>query len=250
MQLNRHARMFTKDGKTSEILKEAIASIPIKTKVFVIGGAARNAVYHSLFKKSLPQRDYDLLIIGNLDEFVKNLRKSKFVYGRIRRKDEIVLKKKLIPKPKSIIDYLFLDIHRTYESNILESLKENSAFTINGFAIPLKNYLEKNIKKLTALPTALEDLKNKQLILNIQGYKGHPGNLFACLRFISIGFKPPKKSDVRLLLEQLPQLEKGRFERNVKKVLDYVGGEKNARRLVKKLGIGINIFNMKELRNS
>ena len=249
MSLNNNTRVFTRGGKIADILKEVILSIPGKTKVYVIGGEARNAIYYDLFKKQLPQRDYDLLLIGDLDKFVKNLREYKFIYGKIRRKNEIVLKKKLIPKPKLITDYLMLDIHRNYESNIPKNLKENSAFTINGFAIPLRNYLDQDVRKhLIALTTALSDLKNRQLHLNVPGYIGHPGNLFACLRFMSIGFKPPKKREVKLLLEQLPKLEKWRFERNVKKVFDYVGGEKKARQLIKRLDIGIDIFDIKKLR--
>ncbi|MDP1694861.1 MAG: hypothetical protein Q8L34_04955 [Candidatus Woesearchaeota archaeon] len=249
MHLNNNTRVFTRDGKIAEILKEVILCIPRKTKVYVIGGAARNAIYYDLFKKSLPQRDYDLLFIGDSDKFVKDLRSYKFVYGKIRRKNEIVLKKKLVSKPKSITDYLVLDIHRSHKSNVLQNLKENSAFTINGFAIPLTDYLDKNIRKnLIALPSALKDLKNRQLRLTITGYKAHPGNLFACLRFVSVGFKPPITREVRLLLEQLPNLEKWRFKRNVNKIFDYVGGEQKARQLIKKLGIKIDIFNIKKLR--
>ncbi len=247
---NNNSRLFTKEGKTAEILKEVIVSIPVKTKIYLIGGAARNTIYFDLFKKSLPQRDYDILLIGRLDKFVNNLRKDhKFVYGKIRRKDEIVLKKKLVPNPQSITDYLVLDIHRSHEKNILKNLEKNSAFTINGFAIPLQHYFSKNTKKyLVELPGAVNDLKNHRLVLNISGYKGHSGNLFACLRFMSIGFTPPAKEGAALLLEQLPKLEKWRFERNVKKVFDYTGGEKRARQLARGLGVEIDIFNFERLK--
>lgn len=246
---NNNSRVFTKEGRTAEILKEVIVSIPSKTKVYVVGGAARNSIYYDLFKKPLPQRDHDLLLVGDLDKFVKTLRNHKFIYGKIRRKNEIVLKKKLIPNPKSITDYIVLDIHRSHESNILNNLKSNSAFTINGFAILLRNYLSKNIKKsLVVLPGAINDLKNHRLRLNISGYKRHPGNLFSCLRFMSIGFTPPNKKEIELLLEQLPKLEEWRFERNVKKVFGYTGGEKKARQLTKRLGVEIDIFNFKKLK--
>lgn len=247
---NNNARFFTKEGKTAEILKEVIASIPANTKIYLIGGAARNTIYFNIFKRPLPQRDYDLLLIGDLNKFVDNLRKDhKFVYGKIRRKDEVVLKKKLVPNPKSITGYMVLDIHRSHEKNVLKNLEKNSAFTINGFAIPLQNYFSNNIKKyLVELPGAGKDLKNHRLVLNISGYKGHPGNLFACLRFMSIGFTPPNKNSVALLLKQLPNLEKWRFERNVKKVFGYIGGEKRARQLVKRLGVKIDIFNFERLK--
>ena len=142
-----------------------------------------------------------------------------------------------------------MDIHRSHESNILKNLKLSSAFTINGFAIPLRQYLSKNIKKfLIALPGAEKDLKSHRLKLNITGYDKHPGNLYSCLRFMSIGFTPPDKKEIKLLLNQLPKLEDWRFERNVEKVFRYVGGEKKARRLVKRLGIKIDVFSFKKLK--
>jgi hypothetical protein len=247
---NHNSKLFTKEGKTAEILKEVIVSIPIKTKVYLIGGAARNTIYFDLFKKALPQRDYDILLIGDLDKFVDNLRKDyKFVYGKIRRKDEIVLKKKLVPNPQSITDYIILDIHRSHEKNVLKNLEKNTAFTINGFAIPLQNYFLKNFKKyLIELPGAVNDLENHRLVLNVTGYRGHHGNLFACLRFMSIGFTPPDKESVALLLKQLPKLEKWRFERNIKKVFGYAGGEKRARKLAKSLNLKIDIFNFETLK--
>jgi hypothetical protein len=236
-------RFFTREGKEVEILKEVISSIPPKTRIYLVGGAARNSIYYYLFKKSLPQRDYDLLLIGSFDEFIKNLRQNKFIFGKIRRKNEIVLKKKLIPYPKSVADYVVLDIHRSHEQSVIKNLKENSAFTINGFAIPLRRYFSKTLSKhLISIQEALKDLKNQRLRLNASGYKSHPGNLFACLRFMAIGFKPPAKKEIKLLLEQLPKLEKWRFEKNIKKVFNYVGGEKKARQLVKKLGIKVDIF--------
>lgn len=247
--ISHNARLFTKSVIITKILEEVIASLPSKSTAYLVGGAARNSVYFDLFNKSLPQRDYDLLFVGDLKRFIENLRKYKFVYGKIRRKNEIVLKKKLVPNPKSLTDYFFLDIGRSYDTNILNNLKFNSAFTINGFAIPLRKYLFKNSKKfLISLPKALDDLRDHRLRLNISGYRKHPGNLFACLRFISIGFTPPNKREVQLLLDELPKLEKRRFARNVRKVFNYVGGETKARRLAKKLGIKIDIFNFNELK--
>lgn len=249
VRLKRNSRIFTKSGIEAEILAEVAASIPPKTKAYVIGGAARNSVYYDLFKKSLPQRDFDILLIGNLNKFVKTLKKKKFIYGKIRRKNEIVLMKKLVPTPKIITDYLVLDIHRSDESSVLKNLKLNSAFTINGFAIPLNRYLmEDSDKYLIALSRAKYDLKNHNLRLNSPGYKVHPGNLFACLRFMSIGFSSPGDKSIELLLKQLPKLEKWRFEKNVKKVFRYIGSENKARKLVKKLGIKIDVFNFDKLK--
>lgn len=59
---------------------------------------------------------------------------------------------------------------------------------------------------------------------------------------MSAGFTPPSKEEVDVLLHELPRIEHARFERNVKKVYDYVGGEEKARSLVKSLGINIDVF--------
>lgn len=243
-------RYFSRTGIISEILQQVIDSTPPKTKVVIIGGAARNAVYYELFKKSLPQRDFDLVLTGDLKKFTDGLRKKHgFTYGKIRKKNELVLMKKLVAKPKTVTDYLVLDIHLSNESNILKNLQNNSAFTINGFGIPLNKYLGKNILSVTvSLPGSMADLKNKKLKINLSGTQKHPGNLFACLRFMSLGFCAPSKKEVALLLEQLPHLEKWRFTRNVKKVFNYVGGKQKARQLVKKLGIKTDIFDFNKLK--
>ena len=249
MNFNTNTRVFSREGKIAEILQDAVASIPPKTKVYMIGGAARNLVYMDIFKKALPQRDYDMLVVGDFKKFISNVHARKFTYGKIRRINEVVLKKKLVPKPKDKTDYAYLDIDRGVEPDVMKSLKDNAAFTINGFAIPLQYFLSKDFRKhVIALPGALEDLKKKRLRLNYSGYQKHAGNLFSCLRFMSIGFAPPPKNEVQLLLDALPKLEKWRFARNVRKVYGYVGGETRARKLVKRLGIDVDVFDIKTLR--
>ncbi len=239
--MNKKLPVFMQDSKTFEILKEAKSAIPKNTKVYLVGGAVRNALYFKLFNKKLPQRDYDILLAGDKDKFVNNLRARGFSYGFIRRKYTVTLKKKKIPKPQHRFnDYVLLDIHISDEKNILKNLKDNSNFTINGFALSLKDINSENWhKKVISLPLAMQDLKNKKLRVNVIV---HPANLFACLRFMSQGFKPPSKKEVKELLIALGSLEKWRYPRNIKKLFDYAGGEYKTRKLVKKLGVKENIF--------
>lgn len=233
--------------KTNEILNEVIAVIPKGTRAYIVGGAARNAVYYRIFGKAMPQRDYDLLLMGNMGQFVKNLRKLKFTCG-LRRKNYMVLKKKKISKPKHHSDYIILDIHTPKEKNIIKNLKEEANFTVNCFAISLRDITSKNwYKKLIYLPEAMVDLKAKRLHVNI--VHKHPANLFACLRFMSKGFEAPSKEEVKTLLWILGGLQKWRYKRNVKKIFDYVGGEKKARQLAKKLGIKADIFDFEIIKN-
>lgn len=245
--MDRKLPVFMQDPKTFEILKDVKSAIPKNTKAYLVGGAVRNALYFKLFNEKLPQRDYDVLLIGDKGGFVKNLRSFGFVYGLIKRKHEITLKKKRVPKPKhKFDDYLFLDIHISGERNILKNLRDNSNFTINGFALSLKDITSGSWhRKIVSLPNSLKDLKDKRLRVNAIA---HPAELFACLRFMSRGFKPPSQKEVKGLLTALSSLEKWRFEKNVKKLFDYVNGRGEARKLAKKLGIEKDIFDFRTVK--
>ena len=234
--------LFMQDPKVDKIIREIISCIPKETKVFLVGGATRNALYYKYFKKKLPQRDYDLVIIGNSKKFISNLKKKKFLKGNIQKKDEVTLKKPKIENPKKISDYVVLDIHISKEKNIKKLTKKEANFTFNCSVLPLKEATSKNWdKKIVSSKNSLKDLKNKQIKINSLN---HPANLFACIRFMSKGFKKPSEKEIGMLLDSLKNLPKEKFERNVKKVFDYVGGEK-ARLLVKKLGIKEDIFSEK-----
>lgn len=247
MKINKKLPLFLHNDKTNEIFRIIVSCIPQNTKVYLVGGAIRNAIYYKYFKQALPPRDYDLLLIGDRVGFAKNLRQAGFVYGKIKRKHEIVVKMKRIPKPLHIHnDYLYLDIHTSEESSVLKNLAEHSNFTINGSTISLKDIFRNNwFDKIISLPGALVDLKNKQLKLN---QLSHPANLFAALRFMSLGFKPPKQNEVAMLLKSLADLPKPRYAKNIKKLFGYVGGEENARKLLKKLKITQDIFDLKVIK--
>lgn len=244
MSINKKLPLFLQDEKTNEIFKIVVASIPKGTQAYLVGGAVRNAIYYKYFKKELPRRDFDIMLIGDQDGFIKNLRNNGFVYGKIKRKHEVVVKMKRIPKPIHIHnDYLYLDIHISEEKSALKNLAKNSNFTINGSTILLKNIFREDwFDKLISLPGALTDLKNKRLKLN---QLSHPANLFACLRFMFLGFKQPEPAEIDLLLKSLNNLKEPRYGRNVKKLFNYVGGEGNARKLLKKLKIKQDIFDSK-----
>ncbi len=84
-----------KNKKTQKIMREVVECIPPKTKVYLVGGTLRNALYYIHFKKRLPQRDYDLVVFGDYKKFVKNLLNKGFDHGKICRKTQIVLKKRI-----------------------------------------------------------------------------------------------------------------------------------------------------------
>lgn len=241
MSINKKLPLFLQDEKDNEIFKIVVTSIPKGTKAYLVGGAIRNAVYYKYFKKELPQRDFDILLIGDHVSFIKNLRYRGFTFGKIKRKHEVVVKMKRTPKPIHIYnDYLYLDIHISEEKSAIKNLVQNSNFTINASTISLKDIFREDwFDKLISLPGALADLKNKRLKLN---QLSHPANLFACMRFMYLGFKQPNQAEIDLLLNSLSSLKEPRYRKNVRKLFAYVGGEGNARKLLKKLKIKQNIF--------
>ena len=83
--------VFLQNKKIFKIFKKIEKSMPKNSKLFLVGGTLRNSIFYQLFKNKLKQRDYDLVYIGNRNQFVNNLRSLGFKYGRIRRKNQTVL---------------------------------------------------------------------------------------------------------------------------------------------------------------
>jgi hypothetical protein len=241
--------IFLKDLKVKEILLEVKKAIPENSEAYLVGGTVRNALYYKFFKEELPQRDYDIVFIGDNKKFIANLKKQKFIYDSRRTEDAVVLKKKKVFRPniKDPNDYVVLDINFSKFTGILENIKKKANFTINCFALNLKDIDSINWnKKIIRSRGALTDLRKKRLRVNSFS---RPTHLFACLRFISKDFSPPEKNEVRKLLLSLKELygDEDRFNRNIKKLYNYVGGEKEVRQLLKKLDININIFKYSNL---
>jgi hypothetical protein len=236
--------IFMNDKATAGILKDVVNCIPKKTKVYLIGGRPRTAFYYRYFGKELPSRDYDIYVSGDAKKFISNLRENKFVYGKIRRKSHIVLKRRKFSGAREDKDKVVLDIEFRYDDpgkSISENLRERANFTINGFALPLGRIFSKKWHENTiCVKTAHDDLKNKQLRVNAS--QTYPADLYSCIRFVNMGFKPPSKEEVDRLLLALGHMHKKRFSRNLKKVFGIAGGEGQARRIAKRMGIKEDIF--------
>ena len=148
-------------------------------------------------------------------------------------------------------EVLRLRLHTVDGTTIEQNIVHNSPFTVNGCAVNARDVFTKPWEDalIQVLPTSLQDIKDKRLRLNGEAYKTMASSFYAMLRFMSVGFSAPSAEEVELLLKELPNLEHARFERNVKKIWDYVGGEDNARQLVKSLGITLDVFNEDEVKS-
>lgn len=238
--------VFMRDAVVRDILHDVIAAIPKGQRIYLVGGAARNAFYERTHHERLPQRDYDLVVIGSFRPFIRSLRAYGFTYGKIRRAHQVVLKHAKVSEPSAPSDFVVLDIAEVQETNIRSILRRKVNFTINGFAIPLRALTTAQWHtRAVMLPSALPDLKAKHLRVNSTI---DTAILYACVRFMSQGFSPPDPHTVRELLHRLTHIEERRFERNRKKVFSYVGGERAARQLMRKLGVKDDVFDFAVLR--
>jgi len=247
MMVDKSLPIFMQEESTNRILKEAISCIPDNTKIYLIGGALRTAIYYEYFNKKMPMRDYDLFLTGSPKEFISNLRKKGFIYGKLKRKDERVVKKKRFSGAKESKDFVVLDIHFSDDKDIKNNLQKNANFTINGFALPLKKILSPKWQKgIISIKNAEKDLKEKQIRVNTYN---RSTQLYACVRFVSHGFKPPTKEELNGLLLLLKKVRKNQLERNRKKVFEQTGGEDRAKEIVNKMGIKEDIFSSETIKN-
>lgn len=230
-------------------LRQTLTNFPEEVEVYLIGGAIRNALFRMLHGIVLTQRDYDQVITKGSKpyrEYLKSLGFEERPYPS-RQDEQVAYDKPLNEYAKdgdSYVNWLVFDMHTVDGTTIDENIRNNVAFSINGCAVNARDLYVKPWQEalVQILPTAIQDIKEKRLRLNYDGYRHFPSNFYAMLRLISVGFSAPPQQEVGLLLKELPKLEHAKFERNVKKVWDYVGGEGKARALVKSLGIDIDVF--------
>ncbi len=253
---NRVLQLNYNNDEAYEELKRISQNIPKECEVYLISGSVRNALYKKFHGEKLIQRDYDQVVIKGAKEYTEYLTKNGYIKREYpsKQNEQVIYAKALNEHAKegdSYINWLVFDLHTLEGTSIQENIINNTAFTINGCVINMRKLFNDPLENqvIEILPGAIEDIKNKILRINPQGYKSMPSIFFAMIRFISIGFIPPPKDEIDMLLKELANLEHARFERNVKKVWDYVGGEDNARQIVKDLNIDIDIFNENEVKN-
>jgi hypothetical protein len=244
-------------GEAEQSLREMIRSLPDDVELYLVGGSVRNALIREIHGDNLTQRDYDQVVTKGSQSYTSYL--ASLGYDErpypSHQDEQVVYSLPLnedAKKSDSYVNWLVLDLHTVDGTTIEDNLRHNAAFTINGCAVNARDLYDKPLQEalIQALPTALEDIKNKQLRLNYDGYKYAASNFYAMLRFMSAGFAAPSAEEVQLLLQELPNLEHARFERNVKKVWNYVGGEEKARAMVRGLGIDVDVFDEQAVKST
>ncbi len=241
---DRNLPIFLQNRKVREFLGEVVASIPKRTRVYLYGGSVRNAIFYRMFKRKLPQRDYDLIVIGASKRFIENLRQRGFTYGKTRRLTKVTMRKKKTRHPKGFSGYVYLDLALRKKGTIGEVLRERTNFTMNGMAVDLRRVVRPGwFRWVVSIPGAIADLR----AMRVRTYKRYPLNLYACLRFVSQGFKVPPKDEMSNMVEDVRKAKWRYFKRDTEKLIRYVGSKRKAKQLVSRLGVKTDIFDFRSM---
>ena len=237
------------DERGLKVFKDVLKNLPEGIEVYLIAGSVRNAIDRFFNNDSkLQQRDYDQIVTKGGDEYLAYLKHLGFYEGRIQRPKQKVLIKSFVGN-EDIGDFannLVFDIHLMDGTVAIDNLKKHVGLMLNGNAISIRDVFSSDWQdKLVSLPGALDSIENKQLKLNNEGYKYQAANLFSVIRFVHNGYAPPTKEELTLLMRELPRIEDDRYLKNVQKVFKYVGGEDNARKICREIGLSVDIFDKK-----
>ncbi len=235
-----------KDERGQKVFEEVIKNLPDDVEVYLIAGSLRNAIDRYFHNDSkLEQRDYDQIVTKGGEKYLAYLKSLGFYDGRIQRPTQKVLIKSFVGNedPEDFTNNLIFDVHLMDGTNAIDNLKKYVGLTVNGNAISFRDIFSESWQDiLVSLPGALQSIEKKQLRLNQEGYKHQAANLFSVIRFVYNGYTPPTKDELMQLVQELPRVEDDRYVKNVQKVYKYVGGEDNARRICKQIGIDFDVF--------
>jgi hypothetical protein len=239
--------IILKDTYVEAALREVVELTPKGQEVYLHGGALRNSIYFHLTGEIMPQRDYDLIVMGDKDSFISALTNAGFIMGKKNTPTTVVLKKPKKENPsEDFADWIVLDVVFRQNTTIETVLAEKVNFTINGSAIKLEDlFLPTWYERLISLPGAMQDLKSRVIKTN----KAYPINIYACIRFVSQGFSVSTE-EVEGMVVGLKEIPLEKFQTNVDKVISYVGSREAVLSIAKQIGVRINILDLKEIQAS
>ena len=222
-----------KDERGLKVFKDVIKNLPKDVEVYLIAGTIRNAIdkyFHS--DRNLFQRDYDQIVTKGSDKYIAYLKDLGFYKGRIQRPTQKVLIKSFVGN-EDISDFannLVFDVHLMDGTDAMDNLKKHVGLLLNGNALSIRDVFSNDWQgKLVSFPGALDSIED----------------LFSVIRFVHNGYAPPTKDELTLLIRELPRIEDERYLKNAQKVFKYVGGEDNARKICRDIGLNIDIFDKK-----
>lgn len=224
-----------------------VQNIPDDVEVYIVGGAIRNALVYDIHGEVWRQRDYDQIITKNSSKYFAYLESLGFQQGAINDPTHRIMTKATVQDGRDISyeDNLVFDIHIVDGTTIEDNLRYGTGLMINGAALSIRDIFSDDWKaRLYTLPGAIESIEQKQMRINPDGYESESNYFFALIRFIGMGFAQPPHDEIIKLFKTLKDIEPHRYQRNLKKLEDYVGGRLKVIQIVNNLNIdsSLNIF--------
>lgn len=239
--------IFFYSNRARNSMNTIIEKLPPDVDVWLVGGAVRNALVKKYHGETWLQRDYDQVVIKNTDKYFDYLKNNGFIFRGIDDPNHKTASMAVVDDAREISyeDNLVFDMHIAEGTTIEDNLKNDTMLLLNGCAISLKDILTDDIEsKIIALPGAVESIKSREIILNPYNNDAESNYFFAVLRFMGMGFSAPTREDSLMLLRRVKNLPSDRYERNVAKVANYVGGKEKLVEIVNSLGIdNLDIYN-------
>jgi len=239
--MNSNIPVFLETESTKNILDEVGSLIPKGTKVYLFGGAVRNAVYFRYFGEEMTQRDFDIIVIGDGETFSKRLIERGFIFGNKNSEKEKVIKKARMENPiHRYDDWVYLDCKIFPNTESVESvLQKITDFTVSGVALDLEDmYKDDWFQKVIAVPNALDDIKNKKVRLMTPYGIG----FYKIIRLMSRGFEKPSNADALSCLVKLKNITEERFKTEIEKTVLYVGDRNRVMTLARSLGVDVDVL--------
>lgn len=224
-----------------------VKDLPEAVEVYLVGGAVRNALIQTFHQETWRQRDYDQIVTKGADEYFSYLEARGFRNSSHDRPMQRIMAKALSEDAPEISyeENLVFDMHVVEGTTAADNLRNETGLLINGVAISLRDIFRDDWEAcLVTLPGALDSIQQRQVRVNEYGYDKQPSNIFACLRFIGAGFSAPPQEEVRKLLLELLKLDHEKYQKNLTKLSDYVGGDDHARELGRRvIDQDVDLFN-------
>lgn len=239
--------IFFYSDRAAKVMTDIVRDLPAGTEVYLVGGVLRNALVRKYHGEIWTQRDYDQVATKNSGGYLKYLNEKGFDFRGIDEPSHKTATKPVVDNARYISyeDNVVFDIHLADGMDIKDSLKHNSGLLMNGLALNLREVFADDWEdKLITLPGVLDSIKNRQIRINNDGYQNDSNYFFALIRFMGLGFAGPTQEDVIKLLKTVSNLSTERYQKNIIKLVSYLGSEEKVRAVVNSFGLhGLDVFN-------
>lgn len=244
--MNPSLPIFLENASNRFILKKIVDARPPDTTIYLFAGSIRNALTYSILNEVLPQNDFDLIIIGDGDTFIKNLKQVGFEFSDRSVPNQPSARFPRIANPiEKYKDWMYIDCKiYTSEYTVKDILAKFTDFSVSGVALDMTHiedvYWQDHIY---ALPSALDDISHKRLRVVVP----YPASLLKVVRMVAQGFTPPTQDEMSVLIESFKEISEGKYNKRRDKTIRYVGSTQKTIEIIRSLGLSEDILDFQKI---